>query len=396
MSSKYSTLPDIDTQPDVYETTDDSGDRSSRIQGMDGKDYESDEEREEIDRSAVSVKDAAARFKDCVVDNSSSDFSDRLNRRKKAMYRTFVNRPNLESSEYEILPKEMILQETPIQKLRRLMYEVKELGQEAELNQQQGSELAGEISHKDLMSHVKSLEHDLSEIGQTLGDGSSHGVLSNEGLIKQTDTGKRLLQQLQAMKHRAATTPPAESDSAPVKVPVNGEIDGKLDSQIFALTPEHEHAMDNNDVGYSSVAWDTYTPGSHDDENGHHSNHKKNSNDNPHSSLFASSDEDDDNDLAAMAASSSAILPAETSAWADEPLDNDDDNDDDDNGNHIHINNDDRNHSPFGGGGGGAAAGGIGSTNTSTSANTGRNNIFGDDDDEDEDVHGHQDGQVHR
>lgn len=64
------------------------------------------------------------------------DFSDRLNRRKKAMYRTFVRRPNLESSEYEILPKEMILQETPVQKLRRLMYEVKELGQEAELNEQ--------------------------------------------------------------------------------------------------------------------------------------------------------------------------------------------------------------------------------------------------------------------
>lgn len=52
------------------------------------------------------------------------------------MYRTFVRRPNLESSEYEILPKEMILQETPVQKLRRLMYEVKELGQEAELNEQ--------------------------------------------------------------------------------------------------------------------------------------------------------------------------------------------------------------------------------------------------------------------
>lgn len=51
------------------------------------------------------------------------------------MYRTFVRRPNLESSEYEILPKEMILQETPVQKLRRLMYEVKELGQEAELNE---------------------------------------------------------------------------------------------------------------------------------------------------------------------------------------------------------------------------------------------------------------------
>jgi hypothetical protein len=74
------------------------------------------------------------------------------------------------------------------------------------------------------MSHVKSLEHDLSEIGQTLGDGSTNGVLSNEGFIKQTDNGKRLLQQLQAMKHMAAST--TESENVP-KAPVE-EIDGKV------------------------------------------------------------------------------------------------------------------------------------------------------------------------
>ncbi|ORZ14358.1 Dynamitin-domain-containing protein [Lobosporangium transversale] len=206
MSSKYSTLPDIDTQPDVYETADEPTERSGRAQGVDGKDYESDQEREDIDKSGISVKDAAARFKDCVVDNSSSDFSDRLNKRKKAMYRTFVRRPNLDSSEYEILPKEMILQETPVQKLRRLMYEVKELSQEAELSEKQGADLVGgEISHKDLLSHVKSLEHDLAEVGQTLGEGAASGILSSEGLIKQTDAGKRLLQQLQALKVSSTT-----------------------------------------------------------------------------------------------------------------------------------------------------------------------------------------------
>ncbi|KAG0202659.1 Dynactin subunit 2 [Mortierella sp. GBA30] len=241
MSSKYSTLPDIDTQPDVYETADDIGDRGARIQGMDGKDYESDEEREGIDRFAVSVKDAAARFKDCVVDNSSADFSDRLNKRKKAMYRTFVRRPNLESSEYEILPKEMVLQETPIQKLRRLMYEVKELGQEAERNEKQGAELAaGEISHKDLLSHVKSLEHDLTEIGQTLGEGTSAGVLSNEGLIKQTDAGKRLLQQLQAMKHLAVSAPNAtvEDASDSTKAPTADGDDKTVTYELY-YSPEN-------------------------------------------------------------------------------------------------------------------------------------------------------------
>ncbi|KAF8976999.1 Dynactin subunit 2 [Entomortierella lignicola] len=242
MSSKYSTLPDIDTQPDVYETTEDTSDRSTRAQGLDSKDNDSDEEREGIDRSAVSVKDATARFKDCVVDNSSADFSDRLNKRKKAMYRTFVRRPNLESSEYEILPKEMILQETPLQKLRRLMFEVKELGQEAELNGQQGTELiGGEISHKDLLSHVKSLEHDLSEIGQTLGEGTAAGVLSNEGLIKQTDAGKRLMQQLQAMKLSANSTDVEMGDtSAAPKVSVDAAVsDGKTVTYELYYSPEN-------------------------------------------------------------------------------------------------------------------------------------------------------------
>ncbi|KAG0320074.1 Dynactin subunit 2 [Dissophora globulifera] len=244
MSSKYSTLPDIDTQPDVYETSEDANDRAARVPGMDSKEYESDEDREDIDRSAVSVRDAAARFKDCVVDNSSADFSDRLNKRKKAMYRTFVRRPNLESSEYEILPKEMVLQETPMQKLRRLMFEVKELGQEAELNGKQGGELVdGEITHLDLLAHVKSLEVDLAEIGQTLGDGTATGALSTEGLIRQTDTGKRLLQQLQAMKHSANTAVAADTDdSEDATVPkTSADVirDGKTVTYELYYSPEN-------------------------------------------------------------------------------------------------------------------------------------------------------------
>ncbi|KAF9347925.1 intercellular trafficking and secretion [Mortierella sp. AD094] len=88
--------------------------------------------------------------------------------------------------------------------------------------------------------------------------------------------------------------------------------------------------MDNNDVGYSSVAWDTYSPANpHDDDNNHPSlgeNGKGlgnlHSSNTLHSSLFATSDEDDDDLPDITAAASSAILPAETSAWADEPLDN--------------------------------------------------------------------------
>lgn len=61
------------------------------------------------------------------------DFSDRLTRRKKAMYRSIVRRPaSLDTTEYEMLPRELELQETPMQKLRRLMYEVQELNEHVE------------------------------------------------------------------------------------------------------------------------------------------------------------------------------------------------------------------------------------------------------------------------
>ncbi|KAI8991769.1 Dynamitin-domain-containing protein [Mycotypha africana] len=130
MSSKYSTLPDIDDQPDVYETPDTN---ESSVNVTYENQSSDDDDGEEVVKSRVSVKDAASRFKDSIVDSTDADFSDRLSRRKKAMYRTFVRRPlGLETSEYEILPKNLTLEETPLQKLRRLMYEIQELNDEVE------------------------------------------------------------------------------------------------------------------------------------------------------------------------------------------------------------------------------------------------------------------------
>ena len=48
------------------------------------------------------------------------------------MYKKFVNQAYLDTAEYEIVPRDPTLQETPIQKLRRLMFEVQELGDEIE------------------------------------------------------------------------------------------------------------------------------------------------------------------------------------------------------------------------------------------------------------------------
>ncbi|KAI8372231.1 Dynamitin-domain-containing protein [Choanephora cucurbitarum] len=130
MTSKYSALPDIDDQPDVYETpdaTDDTTNVSYENQSSD------DDDNENVIKTRVSIRDASNRFKGAVVDSTDTDFSDRLTRRKKAMYRTYVRRPPaMETSEYEILPKDLSLDETPLQKLRRLMFEVQELNDEIE------------------------------------------------------------------------------------------------------------------------------------------------------------------------------------------------------------------------------------------------------------------------
>ncbi|KAI7871514.1 Dynamitin-domain-containing protein [Spinellus fusiger] len=129
MTSKYSALPDIDDQPDVYETPDVS--EENPMTSFD--DQESDDANENLIKTRVSMKEATGRFSNSVVIADDTDFSDRLSRRKKAMYRTFVRRPpGLETSEYELLPKDMALEETSLQKLRRLMFEVQELTEHIE------------------------------------------------------------------------------------------------------------------------------------------------------------------------------------------------------------------------------------------------------------------------
>ncbi|KAG0239721.1 intercellular trafficking and secretion [Actinomortierella wolfii] len=67
--------------------------------------------------------------------------------------------------------------------------------------------------------------------------------------------------------------------------------------------------------GFSSVAWDT-------DDRDHHNSMAHSTSSVLQSSLFgAASDDEDSHHNSIGAAASSAILPAETSAWADEPLD---------------------------------------------------------------------------
>ncbi|KAJ2955622.1 hypothetical protein NQZ79_g8401 [Umbelopsis isabellina] len=198
MSSKYATLPDIDDQPDVYETED----TSDRLRTFESQDAQySDDENEDVDRQGISLENAASRFQGAVVDASDTDFSDTLTRRRKAMYRTFVKRSTLETSEYEMLPKDLALQETPLQKLRRLQYELQELSEEVEKKREE-EVMSTEIRQSDLLSQVSFLQSDLSRINSNL---SGRPEDEQEGLSGQAAEARHLIKQLEAYKSMVAT-----------------------------------------------------------------------------------------------------------------------------------------------------------------------------------------------
>lgn len=200
MSSKYATLPDIDTQPDVYETAETTGD--AHIQGFEDQDQfsdEDDDEEREVIRSHLSIKGAASKFRNTVVDTKDADFSDALTRRKKLMYRTYTNRranlPGIESSEYEVLPRELTLQETPLQKLRRLMFETQELGDEVEKRDSNASS----TMINPLQTQLSNLQSDLTRISQALN--AAPAIDRADGtLARQMDDAKGLIRGLEAYK----------------------------------------------------------------------------------------------------------------------------------------------------------------------------------------------------
>jgi hypothetical protein len=80
-----------------------------------------------------------------------------------------------------------------------------------------------------LLAHVKSLEEDLADIDQTMKKGTEAGTLSGDGLIKQTDAGKRLLKQLQAIKNASASSTEATAGDPPAPKPTTAvDGDGKV------------------------------------------------------------------------------------------------------------------------------------------------------------------------
>ncbi|CAG8478163.1 5637_t:CDS:2 [Paraglomus brasilianum] len=194
MSSKYSNLPDIDnTQPDIYETPDATEEPEVSDDGY----ILAEEGSEDIVREKISVSSGIDKFNDSVVDATDTDFSDRITRHKKQMYKTYVRKPNPEASEYEFVPRQPAFPETPAQKLRRLMVEVQELNDEVEKNKEDPS--LAKVERTDLVSQISNLQNDLVNINQNLGETPLD--IRDGSIIKQAELGKRLIHQLESFKN---------------------------------------------------------------------------------------------------------------------------------------------------------------------------------------------------
>ncbi|ORZ23985.1 Dynamitin-domain-containing protein [Absidia repens] len=219
--SKYATLPDIDDQPDVYETSDDIEQAQHYTNDNDDDLSNDNGDSEHLDRARISHQEASDRFRNSVVDSNNTDFSDQLTRRKKAMYRTYVRRRPLETNEYEILPKEMELEETQLQKFRRLTFEVQELSQalDNEKDDEEKSKDDKAISHAELVSQITYLQNDLGRLHHRIMDSDSspldHGQSGTATTYgKRVDEAKSLIKQLEAYKAMASSPSPNPDDPA--------------------------------------------------------------------------------------------------------------------------------------------------------------------------------------
>ncbi|TPX38966.1 hypothetical protein SeLEV6574_g07484 [Synchytrium endobioticum] len=272
--SKYAhILPDIDTGPDTYETTDsDSSDDKSVLVAAtstssppsaqatikDGEDPVSG-----IIKSRIAPSEASARFANTGIDATEADFSGRVGGRKKgAQYRAYT-RSLPDSDEYDIVTN--IIdgdsgaergKESKLQKLRRLVYEVQELEEEAQRDRsKEANDLMNQIgeakpivSQITLLDQIYALQVDLVNVSKlagvaaqdapSLSDDSSTNISGS--LTYQAELSRKLMSQIQSFKAKINS-----NTSANIPFPTNTSSN---DRQAFQIQPSKSSS--NNAVMY--------------------------------------------------------------------------------------------------------------------------------------------------
>ncbi|XP_038076444.1 dynactin subunit 2-like [Patiria miniata] len=195
---KYANLPGIDTQPDVYETTDlPEDDQQQEVEEL---------KSESVEQLSVDPNTAFGKFKDKKLVSGKIDFSDRVSHSRRTGY--YVPR-----TEYEILEEGTEVKETPVQKFQRLQHEIRELSDEVEqLKQTAEDSKSPSVTSISLIQQVGVLQEQLYGL-------HLEKILGSDAMIEAADPQgtlpKKLVSQLEAYKNlsvQSSGKSPAKSD----------------------------------------------------------------------------------------------------------------------------------------------------------------------------------------
>ncbi|KAI3653032.1 hypothetical protein MP228_002457 [Amoeboaphelidium protococcarum] len=215
---KFSNLPDIDTDgQDVFESQDVVLTEGSRQRVRIEEDFASNmledvkrqlrlekqvavDMEEDIVREHLSSKQAQSKFKDAVLDTIGVDFTNRLAQRRQAMYQAALHGSTKLLSKYggggdasaEDFSFRSELRESPLDKFRRLTFEVEELKRElsqggatAASQTGQQNENQDPLSCKSMLKHLEQIESDLQSQRGFAGVQSESSAAKSDGIEQQ-------------------------------------------------------------------------------------------------------------------------------------------------------------------------------------------------------------------
>ncbi|KAJ1977048.1 hypothetical protein H4R34_003738 [Dimargaris verticillata] len=249
-STKYANLPDIDTQPDVYETPD-AGDSAGLAYAFTGP-QDPESTNEAISTQEITPSQALDKFRTTTgedVDAGNADNDDRrhalvasVKEHRKALYRNYLLNRLPNAGEYEFTRPEATLQETPVQRLRRLLFETQELAEElqstgSKANGDDGSLASSHRRHSpptsaELLTQVHNLQQELSQL-------STQSSQSAPGIFK-TRPGQDLVSHLAQLQGHTASTDSSASAGSTAATPrttsaLSPEMLGQLERRVAEL-----------------------------------------------------------------------------------------------------------------------------------------------------------------
>lgn len=211
--SKYASLPDIDTAPDVYETPDVSSvlinDRDDDSDG-EGPSYLGSSLghkalNDDINQNGLDQTLARKRFSTTTgIDSSHADFSSSLlkpNARQSSARYPLPPRNGFETNQYSIIPRgysistktQQLERESPLERLRRLRFEIEELEEELEKDALQKSKDAND------QDSSNELKNDSTSASNPI-EPQNEQTKSKKGKLRVEPSPAELLAQLQHMR----------------------------------------------------------------------------------------------------------------------------------------------------------------------------------------------------